>query len=46
VEILAAIVKIHHAQCIDIIREYNPALAVSPWHFTTAAGFMHKLFFL
>ena len=45
VEILAEVVKIHHVQCLNIIGEYNPSLAVSPWHFTTAAGFMHKLFF-
>jgi hypothetical protein len=30
---------------LEIIGEYNPSLAVSPWHFTTAAGYMHKLFF-
>lgn len=44
VEILAEVVKSHHIQCLKIIGEYKPEIVVSPWHFTTAAGYMHKLF--
>jgi hypothetical protein len=44
VEILAEVVRLHHVQCMEIVGEYNPGLAVSPWHFTTAAGYMHYLF--
>jgi hypothetical protein len=46
VDILCEIVYLHHLQCIQIIQDYNTTLAVSPWHFTTAAGYMHKLFLM
>ena len=46
VNILCEIVYLHHVQCLEIIQEYNPTLAISPWHFTTAAGYMHKLFLM
>ncbi len=44
--ILAEIIYLHHKQCLDILNDYNPAIAVSPWNFTTAAGYMHRLFLM
>ena len=44
VEILAEVVRLHHVQCIQMIKDHRPELVFSPWHSTTAAGFMHKLF--
>lgn len=44
VQVLAAIVKIHHEKCTEILYSYQPKLSVSPWHFTTAAGYVHALF--
>lgn len=46
VVILAEIIKLHHYQCLNIIKEYKPELAVSPWNFTTVAGYMHRLFLM
>jgi hypothetical protein len=43
VNILAEVVKRHHIQCMEMIGEYIPAIACSPWHYTTAAGYMHNL---
>ena len=43
VSILSKVMLIHHNNCMISIGSYNPVIAVSPWHFTTAAGFMHKL---
>lgn len=44
VQVLAAIAKIHHESCVEVLYDYQPKLAVSPWHFTTAAGYIHALF--
>lgn len=44
VKVLAEIVRIHHEKCTEVLYKYQPKLSVSPWHFTTAAGYVHALF--
>lgn len=43
VECLAEIVKSHHEICIDLLKDYDEDLAISPWSKTTAAGYVHML---
>lgn len=44
VDILAAIMKKFHYSCLEGLESYTPHLRISPWHYTTAAGYVHKLF--
>jgi hypothetical protein len=44
VECLSEIVKMHHSLCMQVLSNYDPDIAISPWHSTTAAGYVHNLF--
>ncbi len=44
VDILSSVMKIFHDQCIKAVTSYSPHLNISPWHYTTAPGYVHKLF--
>lgn len=44
VDCLAAIVKIHHELCTNVVRQFEPEIVFSPWQSTTAAGYVHSLF--
>jgi hypothetical protein len=44
VECLAEIVKMHHSLCMQVLKSYDEDIAISPWHSTTAAGYVHNLF--
>jgi hypothetical protein len=44
VRVLAEIVRSHHYLCMKAFGKYRPQLAISPWHYPTAAGYVHKLF--
>jgi hypothetical protein len=44
VNVLAEIVRLHHNTCVELLGNYKPHLAISPWHSPTAAGYVHKLF--
>lgn len=44
VDILAAVMKKFHYECINNLAKYTPHLKISPWHYTTVAGYVHKLF--
>lgn len=44
VECLAEIVKMHHTLCMEVLLDYDSDIAISPWHSTTAAGYVHNLF--
>ena len=43
VDILAAIMKIHHTLVMEEMTKYEPRIAISPWHYTTTASYIHKL---
>lgn len=43
VHILAGIMKLHHEQCLEALTSYTQHLKISPWHYTTSAGYVHKL---
>ena len=44
VECLSEIVKMHHSLCMQVLSDYDPDIAISPWQSTTAAGYVHNLF--
>ena len=44
VECLSEIVKMHHSLCMKVLNDYDQDIAYSPWHSTTAAGYVHSLF--
>lgn len=46
VHLLCEIVKLHHLNCLETVvaSEECPYLRISPWHFPTAAGYVHQLF--
>jgi len=43
VEILAAIMKYHHETCKNLLRTYEPQIAISPWFSVTSAGYVHRI---
>lgn len=44
VEVLTSIVRKHHYACVTVLGNYRKYLHVSPWHFPTAAGYVHRIF--
>lgn len=44
--VLSNVVKKHHYACLDIVSDGGklPYMKISPWHFTTAPGYVHQLF--
>lgn len=44
VDILATLMKLFHDTCLEAVKSYTPHLEISPWHYTTAPGYVHALF--
>lgn len=44
VKILSTIMKKHHELCTMAMTKYSAHLNLSPWHYTTAASYVHAIF--
>jgi hypothetical protein len=43
VSILARIMRKHHDTCVEYTKKLDQRIGVSPWHSTTAAGYVHRM---